>query len=94
MKIECKSLTVSYLHFSRGHEKAVKISDTVIFNEKGGTSTKTRPKCPFFNNFPVPPNAWDKRGTTVGHGTSGTRKVFSKIVKKTMKNGCKWLNFR
>ena len=35
----------------------------------GGTSTKKRANCPFFNDFCVPQNAWDKPGTTVGHGT-------------------------
>jgi hypothetical protein len=31
-----------------------------------GTSTKTRANRRFFNDFPVPLNTWDKRGTKVG----------------------------
>src|SRR6476620_10014953 len=34
-----------------------------------GTSIKTIAKCPFCNNFPVPVNAWDKPGTTVGQAS-------------------------
>jgi hypothetical protein len=34
-----------------------------------GTKTKTRAKHPLFNNFPVPLNAWDKRGTRAGQAT-------------------------
>ena len=51
-------------------------TDTKItfLRENGGTSDKTRAKCPFFNDFCVPLNAWDKPGTRVGHGTSGTKK--------------------
>jgi hypothetical protein len=55
----------------------------------GGTSGKKRAKRPLFNSFPVPLNAWDKSGTTAGQETNGTRIVFLKIVKKTMKSTCK-----
>ena len=36
---------------------------------------KNRAKCPLFNDFPVPLNAWDKPGTRLGQGTSGTRAI-------------------
>jgi hypothetical protein len=47
-----------------------------------GTRDKKRANCPFFNDFPVPLNAWDKPGTRLGQGTSGTRKSFFKNREK------------
>ena len=60
-------------------EKGRKPPQKLIFVCKiSGTSTKTWLKCLHFNDFPVPQNEWDKPGTTVGHGTNRTRKVFLK----------------
>ena len=51
-------------------EKGYKPPQKLTFVCKiSGTSTKKRTKCPSFSDFPVPPIAWDKTGTTVGHGT-------------------------
>jgi hypothetical protein len=36
------------------------------FVENSATGTKKMVKCPFFNNFHVPQNAWDKVGTNLG----------------------------
>jgi len=63
MKIACKGRHFNHLHFSRGPEKGVKISYLVLLLKKCGTSDKKRAKCPFFNDFCVPQNAWDKPGT-------------------------------
>jgi hypothetical protein len=41
--------------------------------KKAGQGQKTESKCPFYNDFPVPLNVWDKLGTKVGQGTIGTR---------------------
>ena len=54
-----------------------------------GTESKTRAKYPLFNNFPVPLNAWDKRGTTVGQAKQRDTKSFFKNREKTMEIGCK-----
>ena len=37
-----------------------------------GTSEKKSAKRPFFNDFCVPLDGWDKLGTTSGHRTGGT----------------------
>src|SRR6478672_1772052 len=55
---------------TNGSLSTPKPSQNLIFVCKiSGTSDKKRANCPFFNNFPVPLNAWDKRGTRLGHGT-------------------------
>jgi hypothetical protein len=54
-----------------------------------GTSIKKRAKCPLFNDFPVPKNAWDKPGTTVGQAIQWDAKSFLKNREKSMKIGCK-----
>jgi len=57
-------------------EKGYKPAQPSILLKISGTSDKKRLNALFFNDFCVPLNAWDRPGTRLGHGTSGTGKVF------------------
>jgi hypothetical protein len=55
-------------------QKDCKPPQKLIFVCKiSGTSNKTKAKCPLFNNFAVPLNAWDSLETS---GTAGHKKFF------------------
>jgi hypothetical protein len=61
-KIGCKSLTVSYLHFSRGHEKGVKISGQFFSMKKAGQAQKRGLNA----LFSISSLSRSRRGTRVG----------------------------
>jgi len=54
--------------------RALKHYKMKVLLKIGGTSTKKKVKSPLFNDFCVPLQAWDKPGTTAGHGTSQDKK--------------------
>src|SRR5215469_5194745 len=54
-------------------EKGYKRTQKLISPENLRDRVKNRANHPFFNDFPVPQDAWDKGRTTAGHGTTRFR---------------------